>query len=308
MKLKRSAKRLSVRKVSRQEAKDALENPSSNTSVGFKNPKLRVAVKEASILQSLIREAERRHLGAKVERYRPHKKQEEFHYNPAKYRLLTWGNQTGKTVAGVAECIAYALGYRPWNDSKTRTCPSKIMCAGIDFVHAISGDVWPRFQELIPTGAIESLEKIHSGIVSKINFKNGSFIAFMSYEQDASKYEGYTWDFVMFNEPPPRDVWIATSRGLMARNGRAIFCMTPLSEPWIYDEIYAKCGGTDPDYWQSSATMFENPYVPLEQKQKYIEQMNPEEREARVFGKFKHLMGRIFPEFDTGIHLMEVSV
>jgi hypothetical protein len=49
--------------------------------------------------------------------------------------------------------------------------------------------------------------------------------------------ESSYWDFIHFDEPCPRELFIAHKRGLVDRNGKFWFNCTPISEVWINDEF-----------------------------------------------------------------------
>lgn len=265
--------------------------------------------KQAAKLEVLLQEAGRRHLDKKIQHYIPHEKQRLFHASTAKHRLLLGGNRSGKTHALIAEAVAYAMGYRAWDGTKTRRGPSKILIAGEDFLHAISGSVVPTLDAFIPSGALAEktpIEKGHGGVPNKYNFANGSFIQLFSYQQEPGSVEGFDWDFVGYNEPPPRWFYIGCLRGLIDRGGVDAFAMTPLKEPWIFEEVYAKCGN-DPDFWSVFISQDDNPHLSEEEKRTFRMALTPEEVEARVYGKFFHLMGRVFPTYDPLVHGWDVT-
>jgi phage terminase large subunit-like protein len=70
--------------------------------------------------------------------------------------------------------------------------------------------------------------------------KCGSKLHIRSYDEQASSYEGQDYNFIHWDEPPPRDVWLAAERGKIVTNAPSIYTMTPLKEPWIYDELSLK--------------------------------------------------------------------
>ena len=79
--------------------------------------------------------------------------------------------------------------------------------------------------------------------------------------------------------------------------------MTPLSCPWIYTELYAKA---DSDRISTfHLDLMDNPHIPEEEKLLFIADLNPEEIEARIHGKFSHLSGSIFPTFSRDKHTVD---
>jgi len=110
------------------------------------------------------------------------------------------------------------------------------------------------------------------------------------------------------DEPCPHNIYMATiARG---RLGMIIFLtMTPLSySAWIKDEIFDKRDGKNIEY--ITATVWDNcvemegtrGILTKDNIEKMISQYPIDEREARIEGKFGHLLGRVHKKFDRRIH------
>ena len=138
----------------------------------------------------------------------------------------------------------------------------------------------------------------------------------MSYEQDADDAEGWAGDGVLFDEPPPRPIYIATSRGLIDSGGLTLFTLTPLKEPWLFDEIYNSKSKNvftvlcDIRHNLIRKNPLTNQWVGLleENIRAFEEQLTEEEREARLHGKFRYLCGRIWKEWDRDIHTFDRNI
>lgn len=275
-------------------------------------------------------------------------------------RVFEAGNQSGKTVAGVAEDIAHAMGFRPWlskSDPDYRI-PIRVPNSGfvgcqvagqnlIQRIEPLFMEFIPRYCGVVPTrysdGAIKSLTLTYDFNGNPC----GSVINFRSYIQPADSYEGVVSHWGHFDEPPPVDILTAATRGLMSTNGPLWLTMTPLKEPYIYDLFSIKAfnnGGSDQEVaifrcstWENcqdwcrdcNAAILENDPDRLEPGQtrpvsncpscgktmgfmsragieNYLKKISdPDEREAREEGKWKHLSGLVYKELDRGIHLYE---
>lgn len=255
--------------------------------------------------------------------YRPHFKQSLFHRANCLKKLLFGANQTGKTRAVLAEAISWAMGVELHSGQVKMTPmgvpvkpPVHMMIAGEDFSNAIEGNIWVKLQELIPVDAILEKKTRRQGNLYQVIFgPYGSSIKFLSYEMDPSKFEGYTWSGpCFFDEPPPRAHYVATVRGCMKHEVPICFSQTPLKEPWVKDELV-----DSPDavhvYKESDLAKLskrktfvsvmgldENPYLTEDAKTSLKDAVDPEEAEARVFGRFAHLMGRVYKDYDPEIH------
>jgi phage terminase large subunit-like protein len=231
--------------------------------------------------------------------YEPQFYQEPFHKSNKATRLVLGGNQTGKTEVGVAEVLRIALGIDPYKKFDYSEYPLMIRVCCSDIAKGLGEVMMPKMQKLIPMSEVKQIRRHSTGQWQKVTFHNGSTIEFLSYEQDTKFYEGWTGHFVHFDEPPPLEKFVATKRGLMRHEGRIIITATPLNEPWIYDTVYMPGirGDDKIDVFQFS--LFDNKYLTDEARAEFIKIIPDEEREARVYGKFKHLTGLVYKAFGS---------
>ncbi len=146
--------------------------------------------------------------------------------------------------------------------------------------------------------------------VCKIRTKTGWTIDIMSTEQDAKEFESVDLGFVWIDEPMPKDRFLATiARGRM---GMIMFwTFTPLSySAWIKNWMDEHIETGEADYVE--AEMEDNCQLHGVRgffKHKHIKRIAdsyPEdEKEARVFGKFGHLIGRVHKGFSRKIHVIK---
>ena len=264
------------------------------------------------LLLAAKKELERRFLENKIKYYVPHPKQKIFHEDSAQLRLFMGGNRSGKTTAGAIEAICYALGERPYLPAKSpkrliSSKPTRIRVWGEDYTNHIGQVIVPKLKEWLPKDSILDSKKNQQGVevLWKVRHHLGgeSTIEILSYEQDPAKAEGWDGDFVWYDEPPPRSHFISSERGLIDRSGRSVLTMTPIKEPWIYDEIYLQRDGKK--YTCILVDMDENPHLGEKEKTAFLEKLTADEIVARKHGEFQHLTGLIYKEFNPSIHVIE---
>jgi phage terminase large subunit-like protein len=184
----------------------------------------------------------------------PHRKQDIFHRAKVQIRVASGGNRSGKSTAGINEDVAYALGYRPWlkpddPDYKVDVrVPNKGLICGESFQEQVKKVILPKLlgdpekgvPGAIPTNLLADVKRNPQGVITYIRLTNGSEIFLQSYDQDVDLFESADYDWVHFDEPPPRSIWVAVQRGLTDRMAPAWLTMTPLKEPWLYDEVYKR--------------------------------------------------------------------
>lgn len=180
--------------------------------------------------------------------------------------------------------------------------PIKIRVFGEDFDKAIGQVLLPKFTDKIPPELIASKRKGQTGVYDQFILTNGTVINFMTYQQDPSASEGWDGHVVIFDEPPPRAVWIANARGLVDHNGIAIFSNTPLKEPWMANEL---ASNPAPHIRVYELDSYANPHVEKEALDKFVGLLSPEEKETRTKGKFLHLQGLVFKEFSKATHVIK---
>jgi hypothetical protein len=126
----------------------------------------------------------------------------------------------------------------------------------------------------------------------------------MSTEQDDMVFEGNVIDYVWYDEPPRRSIHQACMRGLMAKSGICWFTCTPLSEPWIYDEVY-RPGMEGSDLIEVfNGSTYDNEFLPQKEIDTFAQSLTEDERQARLYGKFQHLTGRVIKEYSPERHLI----
>lgn len=211
-------------------------------------------------------------------------------------------HNSGKSICSTAEGIKLSLGIHPYRKIRI---PNKGRVVANDIKKGLGEVICSLYNQFLPMSEVKRIKKYPGGEISKVEYRNGSAVDFLTYEQDTKAFEGWTGDWAQWDEPMPRDKYIATLRGLMRWKGITWGAMTPLSEPWIYDEIYTCAGpGMDrPDIFNFDIT--DNPTLSPEEVADFASKLTEDEKEARLHGRFKHLSGLVFKELRPDIHFVE---
>ena len=257
--------------------------------------------------------------------YRPHQYQDRFHRAGAfKHRLWESGNRGGKSTCGVAEDCAHLLGGRPWctlNDPAhklgIRQGANKglVITTDWDKVDEIftsqrgtEGKLW----QMLPRGFVRSTRRNHSGAIELVECTNGSTLRFTtvkSYMTNPQGEESSDWDFIHIDEPCPEGQYKAAARGLIDRDGKTWFTLTPLTEPWIHDMFFpsrrlkedlVQVGAK----WAQRTSTYDNPYLSVESIKDYEETLTEDEKQCRMLGVPLELSGLVFKEFDWDQHVL----
>jgi phage terminase large subunit-like protein len=250
------------------------------------------------------------------------------------------------TECGIAEDIAHMLGYRPWLDESDPDfridikVPNQGLIGCETMMHSVPQKIEPTLKRLIPKMCKPVFKPGPTGVPVWVQLtydtngkKCGSKAYIRSYDQRPDTYEGNDYDWVHWDEPPPEAVHKAAERGKVSSNAPSWYTMTPLKEPYIYDQFSLKAG-VDPEIWTIRGEIWENcrdwckacdvtieenlyeravrfcpkchktmGFIPRQGIEEYLKTLDPEEREAREKGLWKHLSGLVYKELDRDVHI-----
>lgn len=241
-----------------------------------------------------------------------HLKQIEFHKCAKKNRWVFGGNRSGKTECGAVEVIYFARGCHPFR---------KVEKATSGWVVSLSTQVQrdvaqSKILNYINPDWIEDVvmlsgrkDNYKNGVIDYILIKNifgtTSKIGFKSCDQGREKFQGTSLDYVWFDEEPPYDIYQECRMRVLDTNGDVFATMTPLKGmTFVYDEIYLN-KFNDHNIWCEFMEWNDNPYLSEEAKQILRASMSAEELRSREKGEFLDLGGRVYPEFDENINVIE---
>ena len=248
-----------------------------------------------------------------------HKQQDKAHRDKSLIRVASGGNRSGKSTFGVNEDVAHALGYRPWlqptdADYKVNVrVPNKGLICGESFgeqvakvlVPKLVGDPEKGVPGAVPTEMLAGVKRNPAGVVTSVHLKNGSTMYLQSYDQDVDLFESADYDWAHFDEPPPRPIWVAVQRGLTDRRGRTWLTMTPLKEPWIYDEIYSR---KDVGLYYFDIEDNVGYGLTREGVDQFASNLTEDEKEARLRGRFFHLTGLVYKDYNAKLRLKRFPI
>lgn len=237
--------------------------------------------------------------------YIPLPKQKLFHSSPCITRAIFGGNRSGKTTAGGIEFLFHLTGLYPkWYPEENKVSQPVIgRIIARDFQKGVGEVVVPFLEEWLDSSIVKKKYRNPIGVPVKWTLKNGSVFDILTHEQSTEQFEGWRGHIAWFDEPPPRDKYVATLRGLVDYHGKNWLTLTPLNQPWIYDEIFV-----NPEKSRIFVVITDirdNTYLSEEAITEFEKSLTEEEKEARLHGRFMHLTGLVYKEFDPDIHICE---
>ncbi len=257
--------------------------------------------------------------------YQPHAKQDVFHRAGTTHnrRLYRAGNRSGKSTCGCAETCAWLLNERVWypsNDVARRggipQHPVKGLVITTDWDKV--DEIWTsqrganpgKLWKFLPKGFVKSTKRNHAGAIDTVEMANGSLLRFdtvKSYASNPQGSESSDWDFVQVDEPCPEDMFKATARGLLDRNGAAWFTLTPLREWWINDFFIPDPAHSEvkkSNCFVVEGSTYENPYLSQSAIEDFAATLTEDEKQCRLMGIPLNLSGLVYKEFKYDKHVV----
>lgn len=241
-----------------------------------------------------------------------HKKQLAFHQCEKKNRWVFGGNRSGKTECGAVEVIYFARGSHPYRKINGSTSGWVVSLstqvqrdvAQSKILHYLNPD-W--IEDVVMLSGRK--DNYSNGIIDYILIKNVfggvSKIGFKSCDQGREKFQGTSLDYVWFDEEPPYDIYSECRMRVLDKDGDIFATMTPLKGmTFVYDEIYLN-KFNDPNIWYEFMQWDDNPFISEKAKNSMKQSLSEQELKSRQFGEFLDVGGRVYPEFDENINVIE---
>lgn len=152
----------------------------------------------------------------------------------------------------------------------------------------------------------------------------GFFFDLMSYEQDPREFEGVTLGWAWFDEPPPQSIFKATV-ARMRRGGVIFITATPLAgSAYLYDMFATgdykvehtnaegvkvvynrRIGYVEADIESACKEHGVRGHLEHDDIMNIIAEYSEDEKQARIYGKFQHLVGLVFKQWNRQVHVIE---
>ena len=181
----------------------------------------------------------------------------------------------------------------------------------------------PELKSWFPAGKY-STEKGGKHFESKWKTDTGWSFDIMTYDQDLTQFEGSTLGWAWFDEPPP-DAILKATIARMRRGGIIFITATPISgSAHLYDlfasgemevevtlregeepvKVKRKVFHLTADVESACKTHGVRGHLEHEHIVQMVAEYPEDERQARVYGKFQHLIGLVFKRFSRQIHVI----
>lgn len=231
----------------------------------------------------------------------------------------TGANRIGKTFITMIIIYSFLTGKFPWEPEEMTghlwelfgwKPPIKIRWVGQDWEKHVKTVLIPIINELWPKS--HPIQSRNNNVGVPAIWTEGKYngtLEIMSNASDSSLFEGWHGHLIAYDEPPKRNVRVACARGLIDTNGKELFAMTLLKEPWVHQEVINRVledGRLDPSVFNISGDINVNIGHGITKKgvDQFALTLNDEEKTARLKGIPSYLSGKIL-SIDRTKHIKE---
>lgn len=242
--------------------------------------------------------------------YKVHEKQMAFHAIKAPsmgIKALIAATRSGKTVGCVLDDIIQLVDEELLPDHlkpfKKFHGPIEIWVGAPKNENHFRNTV-PLFRKFMPKEALiagQFGKSFKSQPNPELRLKNGSVVAFKTYDQDKDAWASAEVHRIHWDEEPniaeSRELREEARARLISTDGDEIIGMTPLlGMSWVYDDVW-QVRDIDPLVSVVQMGMADNPYNTQEAIDKYAARLTKDEKRMRLHGEFVHLGGMFYGEF-----------
>lgn len=169
--------------------------------------------------------------------YTPNAGQLPVHKSSKPIRMVMSANGAGKSCMLVNEVHAAAAGYNPWQDEYTKV-PAKVIVV-LDSPSKVSDVFLSEYRKWHDTTELTFL-KHGKPFISEMKYPNGSRVIFMFHQQTPEVFESIELSHLMADEPMPRHIFVALTRGMRTKNTepKVLMVGTPIGASWIRKDLY----------------------------------------------------------------------
>lgn len=240
--------------------------------------------------------------------------------------LYSAGNGVGKTATcvNILAHLFWPIGENPYFDFELfKNWPYPKRLRIVSDPTNIEKNIIPQMEDWFPRGKYQRW-KGNKKFFSKWETSTGWEIDIMTYEQSPREFEGPTFGLVWFDEPPPQELYKANISRLR-KGGHMFISGTPLAgSAYLYD-LFAKgeveidvqmpngesvkhvrrVGYVEADIESACKTHGIRGHLEHEAIMQMIAEYTEDEKQARIYGKFQHLVGMVFKRWNRKVHVIK---
>lgn len=267
-------------------------------------------------LRKLKLEKLRRLQQNKYKYYRPIGKVEEFldKLGSLKYKSGAFlaANGVGKTtvIANIVANICFPSNNEFFQQPLFKDYPYLKKLRIASDPTTVKEAIIPALKEWLPAGRYKTFN-MGKSYEYRWETDTGFQFDIMTYEQSAKEFESANLGLILLDEPPANDIYKACIARLRKGGVLAILCTPLTGSAWLYDEFIAN-PDMDKEYKFAMTAEVEDAcidhgvrgFLAHDEIEKTIAQYDSDDLQARIFGRFQHLIGMVFKQWKREIHVV----
>lgn len=233
--------------------------------------------------------------------------QTRFHHSKATGRLLAGSNRSGKTVAGAVEAIWRATGRHPYLRVPEPPIFGRIIT--VDFDYGADQIIEPQLAQWIPPSELVngSWEDSYNRKKHLLKLRNGSKIEIKAHGQDLLSFAGTPRHFLWVDEECPKTIFIESKARLLDYNGKYWITLTSIegSHTWVFEDLVE---GDTQNVEVFHIDIRDNRSIDPASIDVLSSDLDEEERQIRIEGKFIPRGGLVYKNFDYDRNVIEAGM
>jgi hypothetical protein len=169
----------------------------------------------------------------------------------------------------------------------------------------------PALKEWLPEGRYTT-DKRGKYYEAKWYFDNGFELDIMTYDQDLKQFESANLGIVLLDEPPSNAIFKACISRLRRGGVLGVVCTPLMGSAWLYDGFVAN-PNMEAEFKAVVTAEVEDAckihgvrgFLDHDEILKMIAQYSEDDKQARIFGKFQHLVGLVFKKWNREVHVIK---
>jgi len=253
----------------------------------------------------------------------------DFHLSGKPTRVISGGNQSGKSFASAIDNLIVATGRVPYCFDETkpnfykgwkipasrlqRSGPVHVRVIGFDWENDVVKNLLPKYRELAPKEFLTdgSFDKSYVSGESTLYLRDGNellgTIEFMSNKQDLTSFGGPPRRRVCFDEEPYESVYKENvMRMSTSENFEVVFSYTPINGmTWTYEALRERFEAGEPsiDWFQISTVS--NPKANLKSLDEAMKAHDKGEKKTKLLGEYVSASGLVYgSKFQRDLHVI----
>lgn len=253
--------------------------------------------------------------------YRPNHKEYWFFLQPHRVKSISGANRSGKTCTAAIDMVMQAEGWHPLQrenlarlalnatDKQVREHCSmlydearwiqsgalEMRCVATDFPNGVEKMDGPEYIKWASKGELKYVG-FDNEKRRRITWNNGSYVEFMTHDQDLDSHGGVARHAIHFDEEAPYEYWVENSMRIMSYNGRMLYTATAVEGiSWSDEEIFQKGEQGSKDVYFMELTSYDNP-VNTKEVVDNIKKLcrTDQDVQVRIYGKRFRRGGLVF--------------